>query len=244
MHKKINKKSLMKKSLIYRGLIILIQILYTYLVINNWKQAITIGWSWNVINLFLFWGYSYLYDKKYSPYVETKGAVIWLTGLPCSGKTTIGDLLAKKLKARGKNVERLDGDVVRDGKLSDDLGFSREDRDKNINRINFVSKLLSRNETIVIASFVSPYRKTRDSIRKNVTNFIEVFVHASPEECARRDVKGMWKKAKEGKIKRFTGHDASYEMPFNSEIDCYTEQETVKESTNKILTYLKERNLL
>jgi adenylyl-sulfate kinase len=174
--------------------------------------------------------------------ITSKGAVIWLTGLPCSGKTTIGDALAKSLKK--SKVERLDGDIVRKGKLSDDLGFSKEDRNKNINRINFVSKLLARNEVIVIASFVSPYRKTRNNIRNNVNNFVEVYVEASAKKCAKRDVKGMWKQAKEGKIKGFTGYDDPYEKPNNPEIICNTEKETVSESTNKIIKYLKRRKLM
>jgi len=173
-----------------------------------------------------------------------KGCVVWFTGIPCSGKSSIADELAKELYNRGKRVERLDGDIVRKGKLSNDLGFSKEDRDKNINRINFVSKLLSRNGVVVIASFVSPYAKTRENIRNNVTNFVEVFVKASVKECIKRDVKGMWKKALKGKIKGFTGFDDPYEAPKNPEIICDTETETIEESTNKVIKYLEDNKII
>lgn len=242
--KKINLKTLLIKSIYYRIFIIIIQLFYTYFFINNWEKAFNIAWSWNVINLVLFALYSYIFDSKKSPYVETKGMVIWFTGKPCSGKTTIADVLAKKLKELGKNVERLDGDIVRKGKLSDDLGFNKEDRDRNINRINFISKLLSRNKTIVLASFVSPYRETRNNIRKNVTNFIEVYVKASSEECAKRDVKGMWLRAKKGEIKGFTGYDAPFEKPEKPEIVCNTEKESINDSVNKLLNYLVDKGLI
>src|SRR3989338_3766570 len=132
------------------------------------------------------------------------GFTLWFTGLPCSGKTTISDAIGKKLKDAGLKVERLDGDIVRKS-LTRDLGFSKEDRDKNIERVTFVAKLLSRNEVGVIASFISPYQETRDIIRRETTNFIEVFIHAPLEVCEERDVKGMYKLAREGKIENFTG---------------------------------------
>ena len=109
-----------------------------------------------------------------------KGYVIWLTGLPCSGKTSIGDNLADKMK--NYLVERLDGDIVRKS-LTKDLGFSKEDRKINLERVTFIAKLLSRNGILVICSFVSPYREVREYIKKETTNFIEVYVKTSTEEC-------------------------------------------------------------
>jgi len=149
-----------------------------------------------------------------------------------------------ELKKRGIRVEHLDGDVVRKGKLSDDLGFDKVDRDKNINRITFVSKLLSRNGVAVLASFVSPYRAKRQNIRESVTNFIEVWVACEVEECARRDVKGMYALAKIGKIKNFTGVSAPYEVPKSPEIIVQTDKETIEESKNKILNYLRRRKII
>jgi len=242
--RKISVKTVALKTIIYRIFIILVQAFFTFLYIKNFSKALNISIGWNVINIGLYFIYEYLFAKKWDMTIQTKGAVIWLTGLPCSGKTTIGNKLATILKRKGLNVERLDGDIVRKGKLSDDLGFSKEDRDKNINRITFVSKLLSRNKTIVIASFVSPYIYTRNNIRNNVTNFIEVYVKASSEICAKRDVKGMWAKAKKGIIKGFTGYDDPYQKPNNPEIICNTEKENLSNSVNKILVYLENKKII
>src|SRR5215470_17437276 len=122
--------------------------------------------------------------------MEHQGFTLWMTGLSGAGKTTIAKILETALHNRGIRFERLDGDVVRES-LTKDLGFSKEDRDKNIERVTFVAKLLSRNNVGVVASFISPYRTTRDMVRNETTNFIEVFVHAPLEVCEQRDVKGM-----------------------------------------------------
>jgi adenylyl-sulfate kinase len=149
--------------------------------------------------------------------MEQQGCCIWFTGLPCSGKTTIADLVADELRRRGLRVERLDGDVVRQS-LTRDLGFSKEDRDKNIERVTFVAKLLSRNGVAVLVAFVSPYRVARDNARRECTNFVEVFVDTPLEVCEERDVKGMFRKARAGQIKDFTGVDDPYEPPLKPEI--------------------------
>ncbi|MFH1415729.1 MAG: adenylyl-sulfate kinase [Elusimicrobiota bacterium] len=166
-----------------------------------------------------------------------EGFVLWFTGLPCSGKTTVADMVAEKLKIKGRKVERLDGDIVRQS-LTSDLGFSRKDRDENIKRITFVSKLLSRNEVAALVTFISPYRAKRQKAREETTNFIEVFVDCSIEECEKRDVKGMYKLAREGKIQEFTGISDPYEEPENPEVTIYTGEETAVESADKIMLYL------
>jgi adenylyl-sulfate kinase len=175
--------------------------------------------------------------------VEQKGFTVWFTGLSGAGKTTVAVTLTEKLRARGLKVERLDGDTVRQS-LTRDLGFSKEDRDKNIERVTFVAKLLSRNGVGVLASFISPYRKTREMVRNETTNFIEVFVHAPLEVCAERDVKGMYAKAFAGEIKNFTGVSDPYEEPLNPEIMLNTHEETVEESVAKCLAYLEEHGYL
>jgi len=163
-----------------------------------------------------------------------EGFVLWFTGLPCSGKTTVADVVADKLKKMNYKVERLDGDIVRQG-LTRDLGFSKEDRDKNIERVTFVTKLLSRNGVATLVSFVSPYREKRQHVREETTNFIEVFAKCPVEVCQERDVKGMYAKALRGEIKDFTGVDDPYEDPVNPEIVIETDKETVEESANKVL---------
>ncbi|MFX0136222.1 MAG: adenylyl-sulfate kinase, partial [Candidatus Hodarchaeota archaeon] len=162
-----------------------------------------------------------------------KGFTLWLTGLPCSGKTVIGDLVAKELKKRGLRVERLDGDIVRKS-LTKDLGFSKEDRYKNIERVTFVAKLLTRNGVIVIASFVSPYNEVRERSRREIGNYVLVYVKCPLEECIKRDSKGMYEKAIAGEIQNFTGISDPFEEPINPEIIVETDKESPDECKDKI----------
>jgi adenylyl-sulfate kinase len=172
-----------------------------------------------------------------------KGFTLWFTGLSGSGKTTMAIPIAEQLRARGLKIERLDGDIVRQH-LTRDLGFSKEDRDMNIERVTFVAKLLTRNDVGVLCSFISPYRARRAKSREEIGEFIEVFVKASVEECARRDVKGMYAKAFAGEIANFTGVSDPYEEPENPEIVCDTEHETLEESTAKVIAYLEENGYI
>lgn len=172
-----------------------------------------------------------------------QGFTLWLTGLSGAGKTTIAVALETELHRRGLLIERLDGDTVREG-LTRDLGFSKEDRDKNIERVTFVAKLLSRNRVGVVASFISPYREARDNVRKQTTNFIEVYVAAPLEVCESRDVKGLYAKARSGELKAFTGISDPYEEPVSPEITVHTESETVEESVGKLISYLEAHQLI
>jgi adenylylsulfate kinase len=174
---------------------------------------------------------------------EQKGVTLWFTGLPCSGKSAVADRLAERLKDRGYRVERLDGDIVRRS-LTRDLGFSKEDRDENIRRVAFVAKLLTRNDVFVVTSFVSPYREIRAHARQEIGRFLEVYTKCSLEECMRRDVKGMYKKAIEGEIKEFTGVSDPYEEPVDPEILLETAKETLEESTAKVLAKMRELGYL
>lgn len=172
-----------------------------------------------------------------------KGVTVWFTGLPCCGKTTIADKVASILKDQGRKVERLDGDIVRKS-LTSDLGFSKEDRDENIKRVTFVAKLLTRNNVIVLATFVSPYIERREKTRKEIGNFIEVYVKCPIKVCIDRDVKGMYEKALKGEIKGFTGIDDPYEEPLNPELVLNTDIETVAESVEKVLEKMRELDYL
>jgi adenylyl-sulfate kinase len=172
-----------------------------------------------------------------------EGFTLWFTGLSGAGKTTLAVALEPQLRARGVRVERLDGDIVREG-LTRDLGFSKEDRDKNIERVTFVAKLLSRNGVAVLASFISPYREARDKARRETTNFIELYVKASLDTVISRDVKGMYKKAIAGEIKNFTGISDPYEEPLAPEITIESDTETVEQSVQRILAYLENRALI
>jgi adenylylsulfate kinase len=173
-----------------------------------------------------------------------QGFTLWFTGLSGSGKTTITELVVKELQARGSAIEVLDGDVVRQH-LSKGLGFSKEDRDTNIRRVAFVADLLSRNGVPVITAAISPYREIRDEARTQMDGrFIEAYVKASVEECERRDVKGLYAKARSGEIKEFTGVSDPYEPPENPEVVLETEDETPEESAQRIIAYLEERKLI
>jgi len=147
-------------------------------------------------------------------YLKVVHGTIWFTGLPCSGKTTLADALARKMGETDKDyrVKRLDGDEVRTG-LCEGLGFSDEGRWENLRRIAYVCKMFNDVGVTVLASFVSPLKKQREMIAKIIPNLHVVHVECTVDECARRDVKGMWAQAKAGKIKGFTGYDATYESP-------------------------------
>jgi adenylylsulfate kinase len=171
------------------------------------------------------------------------GVTIWFTGLSGAGKTTIRMAVEETLRTQGYKVEVLDGDIVREN-LTKGLGFSKADRDENIRRIGFVSHLLTRNGVIVLVSAISPYRDIRDEVRGRIGDFVEVFVNAPLAVCEERDVKGLYKRARAGELKQFTGIDDPYEAPLSPEIECRTDLETLEESTEKVLNRLKELGYL
>jgi len=168
-----------------------------------------------------------------------KGFTLWFTGLSGAGKSTISKIVEAELIKRGKNVEILDGDEVREN-LSKGLGFSKEDRDTNIKRIGYVAKLLARNGVAVITAAISPYREVRDHIRRENRDFVEVFVKCPLEKCIERDVKGLYKKAIAGEIRQFTGISDPYEEPVNPEVVVETNLDTPEESAAKIINKLAE----
>ena len=168
-----------------------------------------------------------------------RGVTVWFTGLSGAGKTTIRMEVERVLRNQGCKVEVLDGDIVRQN-LTKGLGFSKDDRDENIRRIGFVSHLLTRNGVVVLVSAISPYRAMRDEVRDRIGDFVEVYVNAPLNVCEQRDVKGLYKKARAGEIKQFTGIDDPYEPPLHPEVECKTDQETPQESAAKVLLKLEE----
>jgi adenylylsulfate kinase len=188
----------------------------------------------------------YAHEHPESDRTRGGGFTLWFTGLSGSGKTTIAHLVGPELDRRGHIVEYLDGDTVRTH-LSKGLGFSKEDRDTNIERIGWVASRLTRQGAAVIAAAISPYEETRRTARGLVEEFgpfVEVYVKASVEECARRDVKGLYAKAFAGEITGFTGVDDPYENPSNPEIVIDTEEHDPEESARMILTKLEELGLI
>lgn len=172
-----------------------------------------------------------------------RGVVVWLTGLSGAGKSTIADALAPELRAAGRKVESLDGDVVRTH-LSKGLGFSREDRDTNIARIAFVAHLLSRNGVVVLVSAISPYRETREAARRTIGDFVEVHVAPPLEECIRRDTKGLYRKALAGEIPQFTGISDPYEPPAAAEVTIDTSTLDLRASVLRVKSKLVELGYL
>jgi len=168
------------------------------------------------------------------------GLTLWFTGLSGAGKTTLNRAVYERLAQRGLSVESLDGDEVR-RHLGRGLGFSKEDRDENIRRIGYVAGLLTRHGVLVLVSAISPYGAVREEVRQRIGEFAEVYVNAPVEVCEQRDVKGLYRRARSGELKGFTGVDDPYEAPQHPEVECRTDLETVEESVEKIMRYLEVR---
>jgi adenylylsulfate kinase len=174
---------------------------------------------------------------------QAEGFVVWFTGLPGAGKSTIAQALAPILREAGLRVEVLDGDEVRQH-LSKGLGFSKEDRDTNIRRIGYVAKLLARNGVVVLVAAVSPYRDSRAEVKSWVKNFVEVHVSCPLDELMRRDPKGLYAKAIRGEIANFTGVSDPYEPPLSPEIVIETDKESVQSEVRKLMRLLEDAKLV
>ena len=172
-----------------------------------------------------------------------KGFTLWFTGMSGAGKSTISEILLRRLREAGAKVELLDGDVVRNH-LSQGLGYSKEDRDANIRRIGFVCELLSRNGVIAMVAAISPYRAVRDEVRARIANFVEVHVDCPLEVLVDRDVKGLYKKAIQGEIAQFTGISDPYEPPLDPEVRIDSSRETPEESAGKVWAKLRALGLI
>ncbi len=171
------------------------------------------------------------------------GFTLWFTGLSGAGKSTISNILEKKFRELGLKIEILDGDIVRTH-LSKGLGFSKEDRDTNIRRIGYVASLLSRNGVIAVTAAISPYLGVRQEVREMHENFIEVYAKCPLDIVEKRDVKGLYKKARAGEISQFTGVSDPYEEPANAEVVVETNKETPEESASKIINWLTEHGYI
>lgn len=176
--------------------------------------------------------------------METKktnpgGVTIWFTGLSGSGKSTVADAIAERLRDKGLNVERLDADIIRRN-LWGELGYTKQDRDENIRRVAFLADLLTRNGIITITTFISPYRELREHARKSIGAFVEVYVKCPVEVCMQRDTKGLYQKALAGEISNFTGVSDPYEEPLNPDVLIESDKEPVEESVAKVIGELKK----
>ncbi len=193
----------------------------------------------------LFWTNDLVSQEEREARLKQKGVTIWLTGLSASGKSTVARTLERKLFDLGYLTFVLDGDNIRQG-LSSNLGFLPEDRAENIRRIAELANLFSTAGMINIAAFISPYRRERNLARKLARNgnFVEVYVNTPVEVCMQRDPKGLYQRALRGEIRNFTGVDAPYEAPEKPDVVIKTNIESVEECVNKIVTYLRENQLI
>jgi len=173
-------------------------------------------------------------DKK-----KLKPAVLWFTGLSGSGKSTISEKVYPILKERGYRVEHLDGDAIRD--IFPKTGFSKEERNAHIRRVGYLASRLQAHGVFVIGSFISPYKDSREFVRNLCEDFVEIYISTPLEECERRDVKGLYEKAREGEITQFTGIDDPYEAPENPELEIDTTDISVDEAVEMVIKYLEER---
>ena len=170
------------------------------------------------------------------------GFVVWMTGLPGSGKTTIAKILEQRLRSRGKEVELLDEDLRRS--ISPELGFSKEDRELHARRVAYISRLLSNHEVGVIVALISPYRSFRQVARKSIQNFIEVYVKCPLDVCIERDKKGLYEKALKGEIQDLTGIQDPYEEPLKPEVVVHTQTVHPEQAADKIMNYLESNGFL
>jgi adenylylsulfate kinase len=172
-------------------------------------------------------------EKKFKP------TVLWFTGLSGSGKSTISETVYDILKEQEYEVEHLDGDAIRD--IFPKTGFSRKERNEHVKRVGYLASRLQTHGVFVIGSFISPYREARDFVRNLCDDFTEIYISTPLEECERRDVKGLYKRARRGEIKQFTGIDDPYEAPENPELSIDTTDLSIKESVEKVLDFLSSR---
>ena len=175
--------------------------------------------------------------------MELPGCCLWFTGLSGAGKSTIASIVVEELRARGRKVELLDGDEIREH-LSKGLGFSKEDRDTNVLRIGWVASVLARNGVVSVTAAISPYRSVRDEVRASIENFVEIHVATSLEDCEGRDVKGLYAKARAGEIPEFTGVSDPYEAPLAPEITIETAGHSPEQSAAHVITWLEAHSLL
>ncbi len=193
----------------------------------------------------IVWHHATITKEDREKLFSQKGVVIWFTGLSGSGKSTLANAVEASLFERGCHTYILDGDNIRHG-LNKDLGFSPHDREENIRRIGEVAHLFAQAGVIVMTAFISPYRADRDLSRKLNPEgvFIEIYCRCSLEECERRDTKGLYKKARAGEVKEFTGISAPYEEPVQPELVLDTDRESLQESAGKVLAFLEKQGVI
>jgi len=213
--------------------------LLVYVFTRRFALSLAVGGLEFVSKVGIYWLHERLWDRLPIGRTETRPAVLWFTGLSGSGKSTVSRWVAAELRNRGLRVEELDGDSVRD--IFPNTGFSKAERDTHIRRVGFLASRLEHNGVFVVASFVSPYRESRDFVRGLCREFVEIHVSTPLEECERRDVKGLYAKARRGEIRNFTGIDDPYEAPPAADLVLDTSRLSLEEAGARVIETLTRR---
>ena len=215
--------------------------LLVFIFTRRLALSVAVGGVEFVGKIGLFWLHERVWDRLPYGKREVRPAVVWFTGLSGAGKSTLAEWVAGKLRQRGYRVEYLDGDAVR--AVFPHTGFSREERVEHLRRIGFLAGILERQGVFVVASFVSPYEEARQFVRKQCRSFVEVYVSTPLEVCERRDVKGLYARARRGEISQFTGVSDPFEPPSGPELTIDTSGVSVEEAGGRILAYLERHHL-
>ena len=225
------------KTISWRVIATLTTTTIVWLVTGRLTLAVAVGGIEAASKMVLYYWHERWWDRIRAGRKTAKPAVIWLTGLSGSGKSTIAVWLAEALERQGHKVERLDGDTIRD--IFPATGFTRPDRDQHIKRVGYLASRLERNGVFVVASLVSPYQESRDFVRGLCGRFLEVYVATPLDECERRDVKGLYAKARSGEISSFTGIDDPYEVPRKPELTIDTSNVSVENAGQQVLNLVQ-----
>ncbi|NOY36947.1 MAG: adenylyl-sulfate kinase [Chlorobi bacterium] len=238
MYKETGLRSILK-TLSWRLWATLITATIVYLFTGRLDVAAAVGGIDLLVKLFLYYLHERIWNNVNYGKKEVVSRVFWFTGLSGAGKSTLAEALYAELKKKGYKTEHLDGDNVRH--IFPKTGFTKEERDRHIRRVGFLASKLENNGVFVTASFISPYKESRDFVRKLCRNFVEIYVATSLEVCEQRDIKGLYAKARAGEINHFTGINDPYEIPENPEIIIDTSKESINQSIKRILQYIDKK---
>jgi len=233
-------RKLLIKSILYRPYSEIITFLIAWCVTGHIGISLTIGIADLILKVFSYFFFDFMWNK----FVKTnyRSSVVWLTGLSGSGKTTIARELQTRLRENGTATMLLDGDEVRE--IFKQTGFDKKSRDENVKNVGRIAAFLQRRGTVAVVSMISPYKEVREECRRMATDFMEVYVSTPLDVCETRDVKGLYKRARAGEIRSFTGihDDAPYEQPQNADITINTDGKTVTECVDMILFNMKQKH--
>lgn len=230
------------KTVSWRTLATLTTAVLVFIFTGELAIAIAIGSLEVIAKIVLYFFHERIWNKIKFGRKEVTPFVLWLTGLPSSGKVAIAEAVSSKLREYSYIVQRLDGETTR--ALIPKIGFSKSDRDMHIKRVGLLASILEKNKVIVIASFVSPYKQVRNFVREICTNFIEVYVNTPLEICEQNDNRGLYKEARAGRIENFTGINDPYEEPQHPEILLKTQEYSLDECVDRVIEYLHNRKFL